>query len=58
MLNTAVRGVGKIAKELGMDFAEAVVSNLHLASISIPHYSARLGLNLERDGLILSSKGS
>jgi hypothetical protein len=26
-LNTAVRGVGKIAKDFGMDFAEAVVSN-------------------------------
>jgi hypothetical protein len=32
-LNTAVRGVGKIAKEFGMDFAEAVVSNTR----SLPH---------------------
>jgi len=27
VLNIAVRGVGKIAKEFGMEFAEAVVRN-------------------------------
>lgn len=58
VLTTTVRGVGKIAKELGVDFAEAVVGDLHLGLPYISYYNVRLGSNLERDAPIPSSKGS